>query len=61
LVPANWAEYAVPTAPAKPLLVDVTDGTGGMVIWAVANRVSSRREVAVTVTVTDEDVAVGAV
>ncbi len=61
MVPANWAEYALPTAPAKPLLVDVTDGTGGTVIWAVANRVSSSREVAVTVTVTDEDVAVGAV
>ncbi len=60
-MPANWAEYAVPTAPAKPLLVEVTEGAGGMVIWALANRVSSSREVAVTVTVTEEDVAVGAV
>jgi hypothetical protein len=60
-VPANCAEYALPTAPAKPLLVDVTEGTGGMMIWAVAVRVSSSREVAVTVTVTGEDVATGAV
>jgi hypothetical protein len=44
-----------------PELVEVTVGTTGMVIGAVANLVSSSRDVAVTVTVTGDDDAAGAV
>lgn len=60
-LPCSWTEYAVPTCPVRLAFVVVTVGAAGTVMVTLAVSLVSATEVAVTVAVTAELVAAGAV